>query len=308
MFTDKDPSHRDKAQPENITEVSEPSRMTRRKFIRDLLVGSARVAAFLSGVRGVTHLTRQEFQIDESPENDNEIEANIRFLRDTYGFQIFTGLSPIEDITGTPSTERDLAFAIRILRREIRKYPVNFFRENRAQQIFFLDEAWSRLGQSIEAAFAMSLWSGEKIVVTTKNAHLVSPDLFAENLHHEFYHWVDWNNAGYLDAIQWAQIHECHCMPFGRNAQEVEKYGSLYGSTDPREDKAVFAGIMMMPDSHRKLLSRIEHANGETKRILQEKYDQMQSEFYRYSNGLMDTQYWRDLLAGKVTTRYFSDR
>ncbi|HEX7017578.1 MAG TPA: hypothetical protein VF209_01565 [Patescibacteria group bacterium] len=215
---------------------------------------------------------------DNTPEDDTQFEANIRWLRDRYHLTIERGLGIFDrfHISGETATDTELKICVSIIVREVQKYPPDFFIRNNIASLALLKNV-RRAGKNINGVFDSNTG-----VIVLDSAAVYVKKTFAHTFHHEVYHACDWHDHGYeQDNLRWPEVQTLDSPP-----------------PTAQEERADIAEKMMMASSHVRLLEIIKRLkNTEAGRVLQEKVNLIKQDYFRFSQGYMDTAYWEELLA-----------
>jgi hypothetical protein len=81
----------------------------------------------------------------------------------------------------------------------------------------------------------------------------------------------------------------------------------MYGESKPQEERAEFARMMMVPQTHAAFLSRLRTENENSRNALKRKYDAIKKDFYKWSNGQMDEKYWEVVVKKARSDDTFED-
>lgn len=253
--------------------------------------------------------------------DDKLIERGQQLLEELYGVRVQFGIPVIEEFTGVPGEfYRGDALAAAEARRAIEavfqtlsRYPYDFFRRNTLPQIVLAKDIVhiKHEGSEVMEEAFQGLAIGARNRVMVK--YFESKELVEVILHHELYHILDFRDEDYgPDDLEWRRVQEaCACgdyqpRPREEYTQEVEgPFLNGYSSTEPREDRATFAGRMLTPLQHLWLLRQMKEATSpEVQDAYAEKYRRIKADYFEWSKGVMDERYWNRIIAqGKKEQR-----
>lgn len=294
------------------------SGVSRRNFIK--LGGLA-----LFGLASGAYLKQLDGLYANGTEDEwsQSIEGAIKYLGENYGIEVFTGVPEVTNffggsdvITGTDLSRYELSSGLELAIGEIVKYPYDFFRNNSISNIRFINDVRVN-GEDYSWGYGAS--SGTLGIAYSAEEQRLNSGRFREVFHHEAFHGFDWFNGGYKsDDKEWENIHNCKCEVYwnvgGRDSIEnvpepdspIEWFVNPYGRLNPVEDRATTAQYMMIPYLHRLIIERIgSERNRTTKEILQKKRSLIMKDYADWSGGVMNDQYWDDLVNDKVKMGYF---
>lgn len=297
-------------------ELKSPA-LSRREVLK--ISGIIGAGALFLGIRAIDHERMSPSIVDES-DGLSELEMDLRFIQDEYGLQIFSGVPLLDasNISGRRPSLEELAQCVKRTREWLRFYPKDFFREKGIAGFSFLYD----LGQfGLEEKYSGVLSYSTRFIYY--NAENFNTNHFEaiSTFHHEIYHAADVggnffsNLKGKINSVwsirkaQWHGVFNCNCDPYNKKYDGTGPFTEVYGQVNIEEDKATFADKLLSPDHHAALLYRISNiSDPEEKSILENKIRLIKRDYFNWSNGKMDDQYWQDLLNGNVDEEYFERR
>ena len=232
------------------------------------------------------------------------VENGKKFLREMYGVDVIFGdrwefeNSSAEDLDAADATQ-----AIQILIEEMGKYPADFFSRNKIQTL--------RIGKNMQIgspfnASGVGGYAEGKLRHVSLDYDPSHSNFYRRSLHHEFMHVSDFWNNGEQSDLRWSQIHTgCTCTTEIRRikhkgdafAVQDRSFINAYGETNPGEERAEFASMMMVPRSHALFLKRLEKENERDRAALSRKYEAMKKDYFGLSGGSMNQAYWDAVIA-----------
>lgn len=295
--------------------TTEGIRISRRDFLKvagvfALGYGAYKYDRILSGLFGT--------------EYEKSTEQAKKYIRERYGLDIIVGL-PVNseewNITGDIPNAYELSRGLILITEELIKYPPDLLKNGGVKAIRFLRNA--KVEGVAAGGFVSEFSEGVSTICYEAEPFELGLDFIRAAFHHELFHLLDANDGGFEpDDEQWRSIYNCGgCKAYWdiegidkinqaeRRSTEPNWFISQYGQRNPVEDRAEFAETVMMPISHQRLLQRIEREKDEhSKTILRTKYEATKQYYLKWSKGLMNENYWRDLIDGNVKGDYFSFR
>jgi len=251
-------------------------------------------------------------------EYDRFAEQAKSYLKTRYKLDVFVGLPENDNIiTGTNLNKYELSRGLGLVMEEIIKYPLDFFEKNGVTAIRFLNDVKIG-GKDYYGGFAGL--EGTIGIAYAARPFELQREYFRAVFHHELFHILDYKDGGFdQDNQQWRDLHQCGCQLYreigGRDNSEgaasspIDWFLNDYGQRNPIEDRAEFGRFMMTPRLHQRLNQRInDERDPKTRSILEDKYRLTVESYKKWSGGLMDEKYWKDLINGEVQEGYFSSR
>jgi hypothetical protein len=249
-------------------------------------------------------------QLDIDPARDDMVASRIRFIKESYGLDIYTKPPVVEVgfIGGKIPSRQELPIPLMLLIQALSMYPPNFFRLNGINGVRLLDQLTAegqRMGgracwpTGIIAMDALSPAKGGWAYSLP-----ISQELLLAMFHHEAYHLCDFGTRGPLAARPEWPINQPQADP-GIFAMQ---FARERGRDSLMEDTATFAEALMMPPSHQEILNRMgAYAKNypQISAVLRQKYAVIQQDYWRFSRGRMNDQYWQQMQEGKITAEYF---
>jgi len=300
---------------ETLSEIPRGKKITRRDFLKLTGAGIAGYALYKYD-QVLSSLFGTEYQ--------KSTEQAKKYIKERYGLDILVRL-PInaerDNITGDIPNAYELSRGLTLIIEELIKYPPDLLKNNGVKAIRFLKNAKLK-GKSMDG-FVSEFSEGVSTLCYTAEPFEILRDFYRKAFHHELFHLLDANDGGYdIDDEQWSAIHNCGgCQAYREigvtdsinqpapESSQLDYFISSYGQRNPVEDRADFGAALMIAQRHQDLLERIKsERDNHIKEVLTNKYETTKQYYFKWSNGSMNENYWRDLIDGKVQEGYFSSR
>ncbi|MBP7700724.1 hypothetical protein KA111_01520 [Candidatus Woesebacteria bacterium] len=234
----------------------------------------------------------------ESNENIDEtiietIKNSLIYLKNTYDLEIFNGKDKILSFLtagfvgdGIDISMPDLRDSLFLISQEAAKYPQDFFVKNNIKGV--------RLSNNMK-------WFDEPIYglaasLTDITLEFNRDDLhsFKCTFHHEIFHLLTYRFKSIDDYFEYRKNFNS-----GAKASPERKQGTF-------EDMPELAEQIMIYESHKRFLERIDQENDpKIKEALKNEYEIVKQVYFDMSGGLMNDQFWQDLVDNKFTPDYF---
>lgn len=281
---------------------------SRREFLR---TGLLTAGALFLGVRAIDRDRMGEVDVGvEGPKSLTE--ENVEHIKDTHGIDIYTGLPILHAIKYgyEKLTDQELERVTTLLKKELSKYPKDYFVQNGIYTIFCVKD--------LKHIIPNKEIGGVKLITNEIVISLVNGNekLFEVTVHHELYHAVE-EGATIIPSFisgkdmgktntEWNEdTYECACNPYEKPEEWLRTFSSNYGMGDPVEDRATFAEFLMDREFHKDLLAHVDTLTGQDKVVFMNKINYIKQKYFEWSDGMMDEQYWQDLIEGRVDENYF---
>lgn len=134
-----------------------------------------------------------------------------------------------------------------------------------------------------------------------------------ETIDHELYHYFDYKfgkpkhlkDSEYSKDKEWIDLHNkyCGCSPYNKESWDTAQdnlhifFTRDYASSEPSEDRAVMAEVVMNPEKHKTLLRLFNL--GRLHPIIKEKYLKILDDYRTWSGGQMDESFWKEFLSSR---------
>lgn len=297
--------------------------ITKRINRRNLLKKAAKVAVGTPALIAFSKLgidTSMRVGADLLADFGRSIEELHTHIKNTYNVEVVFGRQ-VEDksISYTPLTGlTERKEHLEIITKAFSLYPPDIFTRNGISSIAVVHNLLVD-GDRVNGVFS----PGQQSVTLDSSSG-------ESTVHHELYHAFDYLTNGFSsEDSQWQNLHTCACQVYegtydvfrnggeGSNTTSSNNWfindpelGSIednpYGKTYPTEDRAVFAQVTMMADTHSRLIQIIANEPDETAgNILKQKYELIKAQYFIFSNGRMNDEYWQALLERRVNSEYF---
>lgn len=291
--------------------------ITRRGFLKYAGKGLAGAAAIGTGVLVGTELAERREHLeeritqplDEQYDLDGVVREAKAYLR-TYGLDLLTGGdTERNEILGDKAALEHYQMSLLALVQEISKYPQEMIPgsmdgktlEIRVVNVLSIKDRPNTEPRRVGGVATTFDRRAPRIGLDSSQ-----PEEFQrQTIHHELNHLFGRREQQARD-IRWRQFHASlrteiyRPIPAQRNARQAaaeEYFLTNYAGTEPIEDQAVWAEHMMVPELHLKLIEKIRSTrNADARRILTMKYMATKEEYRKWSNGVMDDQYWQRLI------------
>lgn len=282
------------------TERSSLSGMSRRAFLKAFGVGTAAIVA-----PGVVWrwVDTQRMGGVAVPENRKltELEENVKFLRDIYGFNIYTGVSLIDamfgGIEGDRPSEELLNIYVATVRKAIVLYPPDYFRRNGFTGLSIVSNYRSSKSSEPLAGAAWQLPEGWFYINAYDHPDPSQLDWTNLTIHHEAFHRLDYGTLEslWLDKAEWRKLGQA----------TIDNVAREYGMRNIFEDRATYAESLFYSERFRGLQEKINKVSAKDGGIIKRKIEIIEEAYEKLSGGKMNKQYWEDVRAGKVGYGYF---
>lgn len=260
-----------------------------------------------------THKDREELS--------SQIAANEAYLKERYGLTVETKLSDSQLAEGWLQIDLQLSEKADILqwtRREISKYPPEYFNNFLKTHAIRILKGYIRPGQSIGEGGAV-LWELDTKTGKSANEILITKEvglgwldskLFPTTFHHELRHLADSQIINSDEQNKWVNLNSNGPRAYtGRKVfnelvglvKRPEGFAEAYGKTNMLEDRATAASLLLTDPNKARELSQNDQ-------VLALKFEKVKEDYFRASGGKMDEQYWIDLAGGKVNENYWNNK
>ena len=314
-FRDRPRASNKADRPEN-DELPNPARRRALKQMGRLALGAGCFALGAVAERKKAFLLQL---IKNEADSDEIAQTMVDFIKSGYGIDVVNGEPPDLDISGESLSIYDFRRMLDVVISELDKYPPDMFKaEDLTMYISATIQAHHGVAEkSALAGHAASLWL-PKMKNVVIGAQVVGVQ---STIHHELFHIKDMPLADASDTYFRLLHKECgRCGAYGNErdraayaaasnpARKTPFFASAYASTSPREERAVIAEMLMMPDTHNALMTRIEHERDpDARAIMAKKVAHVKQLYERWSGGEMDERYWDRLTGTTGEQRPFDD-
>ncbi len=309
--------------------------ITRRSFLKKAAIGLG-AAGFLMNYPWLKETLETEINPESTME---ELESTIEELETAYGFKLdlagadiryevkprtvetATETIPLPSgtlhYTGEKATSlAQLRDGIHLLKQEMEKFPPELIQKLQLKKIYLVtdlaavDENGNR--DHMDGAYIQE----EKIILLSIDGasvfsphHIYSwikkPVLYGAS--HETYHALDEhfnefvrNDNAYRNVVYANQLkHAPLIWQYFKDPSRPQGESSAYSFAGTANEK--------QPEDVRLLMESPEYAHTQAlgDPLLEKKFEFVRNELFRWSNGRMDDQYWKDLRAGRVNMEYW---
>jgi hypothetical protein len=271
-----------------------------------------------------------------------QLKGDLKYLKDRYGLRIIMGRLNSQDDPDIVSIKKlsllEAVTAVRVLREEIIKYPPEYIRYSKVDTVRLVRDlvCQNKRHPKGESLDGLAVYEDHLVYFSTNNGDMLD---FRDTIHHDLFHMSDDEASdleqeasvisllasiifkspplyllgkqilsfiNFLREYNWASLN-----PKGKAAYIGDDYQQLseppdgfvsdYGTYDLYEDRSTVAALLMT-DIKEALLS------AENDDILQKKIIDIMGLFKIRSLGRMDSQYFNDLLQGKVREGYWEKK
>ena len=265
-------------------------------------------------VFAVDHGMRDYAQIDRV--FGRSISNNLSFLRLVYGLEISavdTDLSDPSDLGSYGLYQGHMWAYLQVLRQEVGIYPPNFIRK-------YLNKVRITRGLTMphpkhpdSDSLRIKLYGRVYPHATYLNPDFRNESATRETVHHETEHcvtlgekwleneedlerWTQYNilgNEAYIEDRYW------DLTPEEKSKLDTTGFMSPYGRKTQLEDRATIAQKLMTNPVY-------THQRASTDHGLSKKVNHLKENYYVWSDGLIDGQFYEDLADGKVDENYWN--
>jgi hypothetical protein len=278
--------------------------VSRRQLFKLIFLGAAATANELIIKPKLRPLIRQSNGLvspddvgQEFEKTDADVVETIKnsliYLKETYDLDIFNGEDKILSFLtanfvgdGIEISMPDLRDSLFLIVQEAAKYPQDFFVKNNIKGV--------RLSNNMK-------WIDEPIdglaaSLTDITLEFNRDDLhyFKSTFHHEIFHLLTYRFKSIDDYFEYRKNFNT-----GAKANPERKQGTF-------EDMPELAERIMIYESHKRFLERIDQENDPIiKEALINEYEIVKQVYFDMSDGLINEQFWQDLIDNKFRQDYF---